>query len=127
MSRRYVRNERGCIARRCAPALLLLLGFLVLAPPSWAQLRLGPVTLGGGLRTSYVHTEPDGANSTDDFNLDSARLYVNGNVTDKIKFMFNTEYDGPTNKIGVLDAVARIEISPMFNIWAVQPSPCWGT
>ncbi len=97
MLRRCVRNERSFIARRYAPALLLLWGFLVLAPPSRAQVTLGPVTLGGGMRTSYVHTEPDGANSTDNFNLDSARLYVNGNVTDKIKFMFNTEYDGSTN------------------------------
>ena len=32
--------------------------------------------------------------------------------------MFNTEYDGATNKIGVLDAVGRFELSPKFNIWA---------
>jgi hypothetical protein len=31
--------------------------------------------------------------------------------------MFNTEYDGGTNKIGVLDAVARYEPSSGFNIW----------
>ena len=24
----------------------------------------------------------------------SARIYINGPVTDQIKFMFNTEYDG---------------------------------
>jgi hypothetical protein len=42
---------------------------------------------------------------------------VNGPVTSTIKFMFNTEYDGGNNKIGVLDAVARIEFSPKFNIW----------
>ena len=49
--------------------------------------------------------------------LDSARMYVSGPVTDKIKFMFNTEYDGASNKIGVLDAVARFEMSPKFNVW----------
>jgi len=43
---------------------------------------------------------------------------VNGPVTDKIKFMFNTEFDGATNKIGVLDAVARFEMNPKFNVWA---------
>src|SRR5258708_15073878 len=32
--------------------------------------------------------------------------------------MFNTEYDGGTNKIGILDAVARLEFSPKFNIGA---------
>src|SRR5205807_3846990 len=36
----------------------------------------------------------------------------------KIKFMFNTEYDGGNNHIGVLDAVARIEVSPHVNFWA---------
>ena len=123
MPRRCVRNERAFIARRCARVLLLLSGFLVLAPPSRAQVTLGPVTLGAGLRTSFVHTAPDGGSSTDDFNLDSARIYINGPVTDKIKFMFNTEYDGGNNKIGVLDAVARIEMSPKFNIWAGRLLP----
>jgi hypothetical protein len=32
--------------------------------------------------------------------------------------MFNTEYDGASNHIGVLDAVARFEFSSKFNIWA---------
>ena len=117
MTRRRVRNEWAYIARRCAPALFLLLGFFVLAPPSRAQIDLGPITVGGGIQTSYAHTEPDGGKSTDQFELDHARLYVNGAVTDSIKFMFNTDYDSVTNKIGVLDAVARIEVSPMFNIW----------
>ena len=118
MFRRCVRNERAFLARRCAPGLLLLSGFLVVAPPSRAQVALGPITVGAGLRTSYVHTEPDGGDSTDQFLLNSARLYVNGPVTDKIKFMFNTEYDGATNHVGVLDAVAQFEFSPKFNIWA---------
>ncbi|HEX6314685.1 MAG TPA: hypothetical protein VFZ73_07485, partial [Gemmatimonadaceae bacterium] len=69
------------------------------------------------MRTSFVHTEPDGGESTDAFALDSARLYVNGSVTDKIKFMFNTEYNSATNDVGILDAVARLEFSDTFNIW----------
>ena len=94
------------------PRFAFAVGVLVLAPPSRAQVNLGPVTVGAGLRTSFVHTEPDGGDSTDQFLLNDVRLYVNGPVTDKIKFMFNTDYDGATNKIGVLDAVARIEVSP---------------
>ncbi len=115
MPRRFVRNEQAFLARRCAPVLLL--GFLVLAPPSRAQLTLGPVTIGGGLQTSFVHTEPDGGGSTDQFLVNHARLYVNGPVTDWIKFMFNTDYDSSTNKIGVLDAVAQIGKTPELNIW----------
>ncbi|HKX29378.1 MAG TPA: hypothetical protein VJ302_16900 [Blastocatellia bacterium] len=86
--------------------------------PLRAQTQLGSrVTVGGGLRTSFVHLQPDAGTSTDKFQLDSVRLYVNGTVTEQIKLMLNTEYDGFTNKIGVLDAVARIEASPRFNIW----------
>ncbi len=32
--------------------------------------------------------------------------------------MFNTDYDSVTNKIGVLDAVAQMGVSPVFNIFA---------
>ena len=92
-------------------------GFFVLAAPVAAQTALPPVTLGAGLRTSFVHTSPDAGDDTDTFALDSARLYVSGPVTETIKFMFNTEYDGASNKVGVLDAVARIEVSPAFNLW----------
>jgi hypothetical protein len=121
MLRRCVRNERT----RCTPAFLLLLGSLALAPLSQAQIDLGPVTVGAGLRTDYSHNEPDHANSTDTFSLDDIRLYVNGSVTKQIKFMFNTDYSSGTNALNVLDAVARIEISPAFNIWAgrfLEPS-----
>ena len=125
MSRRCVRNERTSIVRRCTPVLGLLLGLLIMTPPSRAQVTLGPVAIGGGLRTSYVNTQPDGGDSTNQFLVNDARLYVNGSVTDKIKFMFNTDYDGATDHVAVLDAVARIELSPKFNIWAgrfLEPS-----
>jgi hypothetical protein len=91
-------------------------GLLLVAAPLAAQ-SLPPITIGGGLRTSFIHTSPDEGDDTDAFLLDSARLYVNGPVTENIKFMFNTEYDGSSNKIGVLDAVARLEMAPKFNIW----------
>ncbi|MEP6960598.1 MAG: hypothetical protein ABI995_00865 [Acidobacteriota bacterium] len=92
------------------------------APSSRAQTALGPITVGAGLRTSYVHTDGD-VTATDKFPLDSIRLYVNGPVTSKIKFMFNTEYDSSTNHVGILDAVARIELHPKFNIWAGRVLP----
>src|ERR1044071_8561478 len=118
MSSRSVRNNQASIARRSAPAFLILSGLLLLAQASRAQVSLGPVTIGAGLRTSFTHTDPDAAETSDRFQLDSVRLYVNGPVTRKIKFMFNTEYDGANNHIGVLDAVARFESSPKLNIWA---------
>ncbi|MBM3815255.1 MAG: hypothetical protein FJW20_26890 [Acidimicrobiia bacterium] len=96
--------------------------FLALAHSAPAQVNLGPVTVGAGLRTSFVHTDTRGA-TTDTFPLDSIRLYVNGPVTSKIKFMFNSEYNGSTNAVGVMDAVARIELHPKFNIWAGRLLP----
>jgi hypothetical protein len=42
---------------------------------------------------------------------------VNGSATKNIKFMFNTEYNGATNAIGVLDAVAQVSTSSKFNLW----------
>jgi hypothetical protein len=122
MNRRSVRNERASFARRCTPVLLLA-GMLAWSPMSRAQTALGPVTVGAGMRTSFAHTDTEGSEATDKFLLDSARIYINGSVTEKIKFMFNTEYDGGTNKIGVLDAVARIELSPKFNLWAGRVLP----
>ena len=91
----------------------LLLGALPLA----AQTTTPTVSLGAGLQTSYQFTKPDGADGTDQFLLNSARLYVSGTASKNIKFMFNTEYNGATNTIGVLDAAAQFEFSPKFNIW----------
>ena len=104
---------------------LLLLAGLATAVPSMAQLKLGPVTIGAGMRTSYDHTSPEVGDSSDKFALDSIRIYVNGSVTEdnKIKFMFNTEYNSSTNHVGVLDAVGRFELHPMFNVWAGRVLP----
>lgn len=91
--------------------------FLAGAAPAWGQTALPPVSLGAGLQAGATSTMPDGGDTTNAFTLNSARLYVSGPVTDKIKFMFNTEYNGATQAIGVIDAVARIETSAKMNIW----------
>ncbi len=117
MARRCVRNEGASTARQCAPVLLFVVGLFALAGPSRAQLTLGPVTVGAGLQASFDHTNTDGAPDTNQFELNHLRLYVNGPVTDNIKFMFNTDYDSVTNKIEILDAVAQFEFSPQVNFW----------
>jgi hypothetical protein len=105
---------------RFATAALLGACFWFAAAPAQAQdAPLGPVTIGAGVRTAFVHNDPDDdTDATDRFLLDSIRLYVNGPVSNKVKFMFNTEYDGAGNHVTVLDAVARFEFSDKFNIWA---------
>jgi len=103
---------------------VLFSAFLILAASPLHAQDSKPVTVGAGLRSSFVHSDPDGpTNSSDQFLLNSARIYFNGTVTENIKFMFNTEYDGINNKVGVLDAVARMEFSPKFNIWAGRLLP----
>ena len=90
---------------------------LALATPSLAQTALPAISIGGGLRTSFVHTGTEDDDSTDAFLLDSVRLYVNGSATDKIKIMFNTEYNGAGNDVEVLDAAAQFGFSSKFNVW----------
>jgi hypothetical protein len=77
------------------------------------------VTVGFGARASYASVEdgaPNGSSRSNDFNLDSARLYVGGSLNKTIQGMFNTEWDG--DQIRVLDAVAQFSFSPELNIWA---------
>jgi hypothetical protein len=97
--------------------LLLTIGYV---PRAEAQgtTALPPITIGGGVRTNFTHTSPDKLDDTDSFGLDDVRLYVNGAVTPKVKFMFNTAYTGADNDVNVLDAVARFELSDKVNIWA---------
>ena len=102
--------------RRCWPTLAA--GVLLLAAsPARAQTPAPAVSVGAGLRTSFATTKPDEGDATAGFAVDSARLYIGGTVTPKIKFMFNTEYDGSDSKIGVMDAAAQISNSPKFNLW----------
>jgi hypothetical protein len=91
---------------------------MVMPTASAEEITLPPVSIGAGMQTSYVHTDPDTGAGTDDFTLNSIRLYLNGSVTEQIKLTFDTEYTGPANTVQVLDAIARFEFSDGFNIWA---------
>ena len=97
----------------------LLGGLIAAAPLLHAQANLGPITVGAGLQTSYSGENVTNGDFVNTFALNHARLYVSGPVYgDVIKFMFNTDYDSVTNKIGILDAVAQFSFSPHINIWA---------
>jgi hypothetical protein len=86
-----------------------------------ATVNFGPdqsLSVGFGMRSSYSsveHGAADGSRSND-FNLDSARIYLGGSLNKNIKGMFNTEWDG--EQIRVLDAVGEFAVSPELNIWA---------
>lgn len=84
-----------------------------------AEVKLPEVSVGAGMRASYTSLE-NGAGEgerSNDFNLDSVRLFVSGSVTDTIKFNFNTDYDGSDEKVKVMDALGRFEYSDTMNIW----------
>jgi hypothetical protein len=110
-----------------APAIAAWLLTLCVSVPTYAQdTPLPSVSVGAGARTSFVHTqvdEPDDEESTfdgtsDRIFLDSARIYLSGSATKNIKFLLNTEFESSSNEVQIMDAVARLEFSPGFNIWA---------
>jgi hypothetical protein len=88
------------------------------------------VSIGAGLRAGYSMVEdaaPSGTDDSSDFNVSAARVYISGAASEKIKFELNTEcidcVFGETDPIGaggsidILDAIAKFELSPEFNIW----------
>ena len=103
-------------------ALIGMAGTLcALEAQAGATVNIGPdqsLSVGFGLRTSYSsieHGAADGSRSND-FNLDSARLYFGASLNQQIKGMFSTEWDG--DKIRVLDAAGQFAFSPELNVWA---------
>ena len=78
------------------------------------------VSIGAGLRTQATIADDGAPNGDDSFDVDVAniRLYVSGQVNDKIGLTFNT--DRVDGEIDVIDAIARFEFSEYFNVWAGQ-------
>lgn len=83
------------------------------------------ISLGIGGRADFTAREdaaPSGSDWTNDFNINNARVYINGQVHEYVKFEFNTECvfcgNSSLEEFVLLDAVAKIEVSPYFNVWA---------
>jgi hypothetical protein len=77
------------------------------------------VSVGFGMRGSYTSAE-DGADDggrSNDFNLDSARLYVSGSLNKYIKGMFNTEMNSDES-MKIIDAAGIFQFTPDVAIWA---------
>jgi hypothetical protein len=86
------------------------------------------LSIGAGIRSSFSAVEagaPEaGSKWSNDFHLDNARIYLNGQVHENIKFEFNTESRANPDSAGVttedfflLDAIVKFEFSDMVNIW----------
>lgn len=131
LSHRHGHRSNRVRRTRPAAALAALAGWLGAAAPLHAQddqepAPLPPVSIGGGLQTSFLHRTSEDADAEDHFRVNSLRLYVNGAAADRIKFMVNTDIDyggslgAPSAQdtgFHVLDAVARFELSDTFNVW----------
>ncbi len=90
------------------------------------------ISVGMGIRTSFSAVENGAANRqeySNDFNIDNARIYVNGKLHKYVGFEFNTECFncavkagtgagfGGNSSIGLLDAIGKFEFNEMFNLW----------
>lgn len=83
------------------------------------------ISIGIGGRASYSTMEdasPSGNDWTNDFNIDNARIYISGQAHKYFKFELNTDCifcnNSSLREFHLLDAIAKIEINPYFNIWA---------
>ena len=80
------------------------------------------ITAGFGFITSYKSVEDAAANGDDrsnDFSLDSARLYLSGSLNKYIKGMLNTERSGGgQGNWEVIDANVQLQMTPNVAIWA---------
>lgn len=91
------------------------------------------ISIGMGIRTSFNSVEgasPAG-HYTNDFTINNARIYINGQLHKYIKFEFNTDCFncqigggavvgsnfGGNSSIGLLDAIGKFEFNEMANLW----------
>jgi hypothetical protein len=89
------------------------------------------ISVGMGIRSSFNSQEgAAGGHYSNDFNINNARIYINGQIHKYVKFTFNTEcfncgvggtgtggQFGGNSNIGLLDAIGKFEISETVNLW----------
>jgi hypothetical protein len=78
------------------------------------------VSVGLGLRTSFSSVQdgaPNGTSRSEDFSLDSARIYLGGSLNKYIKGMFNTEKSIAGQGFQFIDANAQFAVLPEMSIW----------
>jgi hypothetical protein len=90
------------------------------------------ISVGMGIRTSFNAQENGATNGTsynNDFAINNARIYINGQIHKYVKFTFNTEcfncgtgngsagHFGDKSNIGLLDAIGKFEINEKVNLW----------
>lgn len=80
------------------------------------------VSVGFGMRAGYSSVEDAAADGdrSNDFSLDSARLYLSGSFNKYIKGMLNTEKSGGGDggNWEIIDANVQLQMTPEIAIWA---------
>ena len=103
---------------------------LALASSAWAGTTIkGPgdssFSIGAGLRTSYTSLEnaaPNGTSNSNDFEIDSVRIFTGGEIIKGIKGTANFERT-PNENLRILDAYGQVELYESFNIWMGRMLP----
>ena len=88
------------------------------------------ISVGMGTRASFNMVEDgsaSGAQYSNSFGVNNARIYVNGKVHKYVGFEFNTECFscnvpngtgfGSNSNVGLLDAIGKFEINDLVNVW----------
>ena len=118
-----VHSSRKLLAAAIGSALIL-----ASQAHAGATVNIGPdqsVSVGFGLRTSFTSAEdaaPDGKSRSEDFSLDSIRLYMGASLNKYIKATFNTEKKSD-NTMEVIDGIAQFEPMSEFNVWIGRMLP----
>lgn len=79
------------------------------------------ISVGFGMRGSFSSVEnaaPNKTSTSQDFSLDSARIYLSGSLNKNIKGMLNTEKDIAGQGFQAIDANVQISVAPEVTIWA---------
>jgi hypothetical protein len=115
-------NLKKCVLRS---AMLTACSLSALSAHAAGTITFGEdkyVSVGFGFITSYSSVEDAAANGDDrsnDFSLNSARLYLSGSFNKYIKGMLNTERSGGgEGNIEVIDANVQFQLTPEIAIWA---------
>jgi len=80
---------------------------------------------GLGLRASYTRRDfgaPDGNSKSNDFSVESARLFLGGSYAKMFKATLNTERSSD-DRVRLLDGIAQFEPLPEFNLWLGRMLP----
>jgi len=115
---------------------LMLIAWIIQPIPSQAGGKIEIdetkwISVGAGLRTSFVAREDAAGRDSDDyskdFEVESFRLYLNGQVHEMITLEINTEVkstgDPADESLRFMDVISKFEFHEMFNVWLGRMLP----